>query len=36
MATNTKTNYQLHLKGFVGGFDFDELPTSPEGFRRRI
>jgi ATP-dependent protease ClpP protease subunit len=23
MATNTKTNYQLHLKGFVGGFDFD-------------
>ena len=24
MATNTKTNtYQLHLKGFVGGYDFD-------------
>ena len=23
MATNTRTNYQLHLKGFVGGFDFD-------------
>ena len=24
MATNTKTNtYHLHLKGFVGGYDFD-------------
>ena len=24
MVTNTKTNtYQLHLKGFVGGYDFD-------------
>ena len=23
MATNTKTNYNLHLKGFVGGYDFD-------------
>ena len=24
MATNTKTtDYQLHLKGFVGGYDFD-------------
>ena len=23
MATNTKTNYQLHLKGFVGGEDFN-------------
>jgi ATP-dependent protease ClpP protease subunit len=22
-TTNTKTNYQLHLKGFVGGYDFD-------------
>ena len=21
--SNTKTNYQLHLKGFVGGYDFD-------------
>ena len=21
--TNTKTNYNLHLKGFVGGYDFD-------------
>ena len=23
MATNTKTNYQLHLRGFVGGEDFN-------------
>ena len=23
MTTNTKTNYHLHLKGFVGGYDFD-------------
>ena len=23
MATKTNTNYQLHLKGFVGGYDFD-------------
>ena len=23
MATNAKTNYHLHLKGFVGGYDFD-------------
>ena len=22
-TTNTKTNYNLHLKGFVGGYDFD-------------
>ena len=22
-TTNTNTNYQLHLKGFVGGYDFD-------------
>ena len=22
-TTNTKTNYQLHLRGFVGGYDFD-------------
>ena len=23
MAAKTNTNYQLHLKGFVGGYDFD-------------